>query len=88
MYRQCGGNARRSRRNLLRDVRLRRRLRILVGVLPGAQMERFMEAAWEEVENQALPGGTVVVVRADGAQVLTPTDESDLAKVLEHVLKP
>jgi hypothetical protein len=39
-------------------------------------------------ENQALPGGTVVVVRADGAQVLTPTDESDLAKVLEHVLRP
>jgi hypothetical protein len=39
-------------------------------------------------ENQALPGGTVVVVRPDGAQILTPPNETELAKVLEHVLRP
>ncbi len=39
-------------------------------------------------ENQALTGGTVVVVRSDGAQILTPPNESELTKVLEHVIRP
>jgi hypothetical protein len=39
-------------------------------------------------ENQALPGGTVVVVGADGNQVLTPPNETELGKILEHTLRP